>query len=149
MKNKKSSKTINFRTKLLYLLLIFWIIISIFDVGYNFIKLFSEAKFWVPLSEFQKRHEVYGNIFDFTIFVEKHTDNKSSILIYSKDDKAFFLGRYFLYPRSIKVVSDKVKINQAIKEANYNYIALDNYVKNFDGFTPIASGSSWIIYKRK
>jgi hypothetical protein len=149
MNNKKPFKTINFRTRLLYVLLIFWVIISIFDVGYNFIKLFSESMHWIPLSEFQKRHEVYGNIYDFTIFVGKHTDSKSSILIYSKDDKAFFLGRYFLYPRSIKVVSDKVKINQAIREVNFNYVVLDNYIENFDGFTPIASGSSWIIYKRK
>jgi len=144
----KKSK-VNF-SKLLFLLLIFlWIIISFFDVGYNFVKLFSESMHWLPLSEFQKGHEVYGNVYDFIVFIGKHTDIKSSILIYSKDDKSYFLGRYYLYPREIRLVLNKNQINQILDKSNFKYVAIDSGQINFKGFIPIASNSSWTIYKQK
>jgi hypothetical protein len=138
---------VSLKVKILSVVIFLWIVISIFDVSYNFVKSFSEAKFWLPLSDSQRRHEVYGSIYDFIVLIGKYTDNQSTILIYSKDNKAYYLARYYLYPRNINVVSNKNVINQILTKTNFDYIALDNCQQNFDKFTPVASSSSRTIIK--
>jgi hypothetical protein len=144
----KLLKQIDLKAKILYMFISIWVILSVFDVGFNLVKSYSEGKHWLPLSDTQKRQEVYGNIYNPINFISKKTESKSSILIYSKDDKAYYLGRYYLYPRNITVVSDNTKIESTLRNTNFDYLALDGYVQDFDRFKPVASGSFWTIFKR-
>jgi len=137
----------NLKIKIFFVVVFIWIVLSVFDVGFNFIKSFSEAKHWLPLSDVQKRHEIYGNIYDFVAFINNHTENYSSILVYSKSDLAYYLGRYYLYPRNINVISNKNEINQILTKKYFNYVALDNYQQNFNEYTVLVSVSPWTILK--
>jgi hypothetical protein len=140
--------------KFFLILILLWVALSFFDVSYNLVKSVSEAKFWLPLSESQKRHEIFGNIYDFINFVKNNSQEKSRILIFAKNDFAYFLGRYYLYPREIAVVSDLDKFKLAEKTKKYNYIAVFNKVIALDSYDLIASYSArdfvnWSIYKTK
>ncbi len=136
------------KKQIFLLLIFFWIILSIFDVFYNLIKFFPEARQWIFLSDSQKRVLVYGPIYNFLSFVDKYTNPNTSILIYSKDDKAYYLGRYMLYPKNITVV---VNTQQLIKEASnrkFNYVALNDYSTKLVDYKAIATVSSGILYKK-
>ena len=118
MKKFKQSYKIFF-----YILILLWVLISFFDVCYNSIKFISEAKYWLPLSDTQKRNEIFGDIYNFIIFVEQSTPERSNILILSNDDKAYYLGRYYLYPRNISVSVNSEDFLNIAKQGNFEYLA--------------------------
>lgn len=109
--------------------------------------------YWLPLTDNQKRHEIFGNIYDFIKFIENHTEENSKILIFSKDDKTYFLGRYLLYPRQIFVTFDTTELKKTDNIKNYKYIAVFNSSFALDKYEISASSSSglgnWQLYKKK
>lgn len=133
--------------KIFIWMLALWMIISVFDVFYNSIKFVSEARHWLPLSDEQKRVEVYGNVYNFLKFIEKNTPKKSSVLIYSKDDKAYYLGRYILYPRYVSVYG--ISYSNDLRINKFDYIASDSNINSLDNYYLIISDSGYFIFKYK
>jgi hypothetical protein len=112
--------------KFLSIFIILWAILSFFYVFYNILKFTTEAKTWLPLSDYQKRQKIFGNIYDFLFFVQSNTEEKSSVLIFAKNDLASLLGRYYLYPRSIEVVSNLSSFQLVKSQKKFNYTAFFN-----------------------
>ena len=142
MANKKFG-----RINIFVLLFIFWIVISVFNVFYNSFKFISEAKHLLPLSAEQKRYEVYGNFYKFIEFIGQNTPQNSSILINSKDDKAYYLGRYYLYPRFVSVFG--IKYTFDTKKGITDFIATDDFISTPSNYFVTASKSGYIIFKHK
>ena len=78
-----------------------WIAIALFRTLYNFSKLATEEREWYSLSTDEQREKDFGDSHNFFRFVQTHTRENSNILFYSKDTKAYFLGRYYLYPTKV------------------------------------------------
>lgn len=108
------------RKKILYVLLFLYFLIAIGNVGYNTIKTYSEIREWYFLTDTQKRYKLFGDLYTFFIFLDKNTPPKASLLIVSKDVRTFYLGRYYLYPKKITVVSLPKDIKM---QASPQYIA--------------------------
>lgn len=100
------------KIKLLNLFLTLYFLIAVGALFYNGIKTYFEIKEWYFLSDTQKRHHLFGDIYDFFAYINKHTPPKSSILIVSKDVRTFFLGRYYLYPRKLQVVTSEAEVGK-------------------------------------
>src|SRR5882724_6103981 len=99
-------------------LLFIMIISACFNVVYNSVKTISEVKEWTPLSDTQKRHKIFGDLYDFLILVKTYTKNDDHILIYAKDGEkyqTYFLSIYYLYPRRITSTVDNNEFIQVAK----------------------------------
>ncbi len=105
----------------LFVLLSFYCFIAVGIVGYNIVTTVSEIKDWYFLTDIQKRHKIFGNLYDFFTFIDKNTPENAKILIVSSDVRTFFLSRYYLYPKKIIVLSSPKDISD-LKIA-YEYIA--------------------------
>jgi hypothetical protein len=142
------------RNKLLLLLFTGWILLAVFDVFYNSVKSVSEFKTWFFLSDVQKKQMIFGDLYDFLIFIGDYTQKSDHILIYSKDVRTFFYGAYTLYPRIISVADNNPDFTKLIGKTKFDYVVLYDDKQNFNGYQLIASYSSKIskdfggIYKR-
>lgn len=88
-------------TKIIAIFISFWIAIAVFRTLYNFSKLATEEREWYSLSSDEQREKDFGDAHNFFRFVQTRTKTGSNILFYSKDTKAYFLGRYYLYPTKV------------------------------------------------
>lgn len=83
------------------LILILWFSLSCFRVLINFVNfIFQDSRLLFMTTE-KKKQEQYGDIYNFSKFIEQKTDQGSIILFQSQDLRNFFLLRYFTYPRKI------------------------------------------------
>ena len=128
--------------KILLLLFYCWIIIAVFNVGYNFLKTFSEVREWGYLSDAEKRHKIFGNNHEFFTLIKEHSPNNTKILIFSQDDMARFLSIYYLYPRRVTTTTDKEVFLKNIEKKTYPYIASYNFTFDTRDYEKIASFSS-------
>lgn len=101
-----------------FFLLSVWLVMSFLRTAYNFTKVFTEEKQWLFLSDEEKRIKIFGDSFVLYKFTEINTSKQANIVIISKDKKAYYLGRYFLYPRKITYASGIKEIN-LVEKPNY------------------------------
>lgn len=148
MKKVISLSKNSFKEKTLYILIIIWVSLSIFYVLYNSVKAFSEIKNWIFLTDFEKKQEIFGDIYLFLVFVGNNTENNSNILIYSQDVKTFYLGAYYLYPRLIAVVDNKKDFNLRVNSGNFKYAAVFNSGIKPEKYKSVISDSLGSIYKK-
>ena len=111
---------------ILFIVVFFWVVFSVFNTLFNTAKSYSEVKEWAYLSDTQKRHKIFGNIYDFCIFLNENTPKDAEILVYSNDVKTYYLCLYYLYPRSLYVADDKKQFNDFVQKKRYKYIATFN-----------------------
>ncbi len=109
-------------TKILFFLFFLWIAISLLRTFYNFSKLATEERKWYGLSDEQKRVLQFGDLHSFFRFIQSHTKNRSTILFFTDDAKAYYLGRYYLYPT--KVIGKFEPILWNSKKQTYDYIVI-------------------------
>ncbi len=129
--------------KIVFKLLIFlWIILAFFNVFYNSWKTISEVREWAPLSDSQKRHKLFGDLYDFFVLIKNHTGTKDHVLIFSNDGRTHFLSIYYLYPRIIESTNDDKRFIELFRSKKFTYIAsFDNPALSKD-YIQIASYSS-------
>lgn len=98
--------------------------ISILRVGNNYLKIFTEEFYWLNLSDNQKRVRIFGDIYNYIQFVQNNTEEKSKIAFLSPGGKAFYLSRYYLYPRRVTYLKTQKDINNIIKSRDYDYLIM-------------------------
>ena len=124
-------------TKFFFLILFLWILFAFFSVLYNSTKAISEIIIWGSLSDDEKRHKIFGNLHDFFIFINTHTESDSDILIYSHDVKTHYLGIYYLYPRRIITIDNNKDLLAFEKTGKFHYIAVYNDTIEFTHYEKI------------
>jgi hypothetical protein len=112
------------KTKTFFCILLAWLLISIFNVFYNLFKSISEIKTWFPLSDYQKRQMIFGDLYPFLFFVGANSSKNSNILIYSNDVKTFYLSIYYLYPRTVTVVDNEKDFKEELNSKKFKYVAI-------------------------
>lgn len=122
--------------KLIFKLLLFLLIsLSILSVFININKSFSEFKTWGHLTDFEKRNKIFGDTYDYLLFIDKNSNNENKVLIYSEDIQAPQLARYYLYPVLVDVVEDKEELIINSRNKEYNLLFSFNYkpkIKDFE-----------------
>ena len=134
--------------KIMFQLLIFiWVIISFFNIFYNGVKSFSEMQEWGTLTDSEKRHKLFGSVYDFIMLIQNHTSKNDRILIYSKDIKTHYLSIYYLYPRVVTTTNDKQMFLQLIKTKKFVHIASYGSPITADNYEKVASLSAKVSDK--
>lgn len=123
-------------------LLSLWIVFSLVSVVYNTLKIFPETKQWFFLSDLQKRQQIFGDIYDFLVFIEKNTSYNSDVAILSADVKTHYLSLYYLYPRKIVDTSTQSRLSTLATSKKITYIATYNNSIDYPQYEKIASFSS-------
>lgn len=123
---------------LLFFLFALWIIIGFFNVAYNSKKAISEVKEWFFLSDYEKRHKIFGDLYDFSLFLNQHTERDAKILLFSKDGMMYGVGRYYTYPRDITPAKDKNDFIRLIKSKQFKYVLFYDEKMTIDGYEQIA-----------
>lgn len=106
----------------LILLIGLWTLIASLRTLYNVTKLFTEEKQWFFLSDEQKKEKSFGDLHTFYRFAESHTPLNSRILFLSPGGKAYYLGRYYLYPRKIFAVVNPSDISQKLNKEKFDFL---------------------------
>lgn len=103
-------------------LIVVWTALAAARTFYNFSKLFSEEKEWYFLSDEAKRRKLFGDLYYFFRFVEKNTSREARIIFYAPGGKAYYLGRYYLYPRRLTYAKTENEVRNFVKSNRYDYI---------------------------
>jgi hypothetical protein len=142
--------------KFIFVILIgFWIFIAFFNVLYNSFKTVSEIKEWVPLSDSQKRYETIGDSYNFSAFINAHTQSNAKILFYSETGLPYFYARYYSYPRKLYWYENNDPSIKSTRPKKYDVIAFYDMRTSLNGYTLLASisakqsGYFGSLYKRK
>ncbi len=132
-------------SKILFLLLsvciFLWVVLSIFRTGNNLLKVYTERNL-IFASDEDKRYEIFGELHPFFKFIEKKTEENSTItfLILNKDidNRFYYLSYYYLYPRKIKYIPENELKNNLIYNQNVYLITFgfiqdkNEYIHNMD-----------------
>lgn len=129
----------------LYILLGIYFLIAVGNVGYNGLKTYTEVRDWYFLSDTQKREKIFGDLYTAFLFIDKNTVENASLLIVSSDVRAFFLGRYYLYPKKITVVATAKELAQ---QALPEYVASIGSSLKLKGYMLIKTKGNVFLYKR-
>lgn len=135
-------KTDNLSKKISSILISTWIVLAFLSVFYNGVKISSEIKEWGSLSDFQKRQKIFGDKYDFIIFIQNHTKEQEQIIIFSQDPMTFYLSRYYLYPMLVYWAKDKNDLQRLIETHKFSYIASYRDKIKINGFELAASSSA-------
>lgn len=124
------------KNNILTVLFFLWVIIAIFNVCYNTVKAVSEVKQWAFLTDQEKRYEIFGDPYNFCLFINKNTPKNAHVLFFSGDLMQYYLARYYVYPRIIINTNSKSGLKNLAKTGKFTYIvfynspvALKNYKK--------------------
>ncbi|HVZ11463.1 MAG TPA: hypothetical protein VG965_00360 [Patescibacteria group bacterium] len=85
----------------LLFLLLAWVVIASFRTISNTMKIFTEERQWVFLTDDQKRGKIYGDVYSMYKKIDGVTKKESNILLWSQDGKTFYILRYLLYPKRV------------------------------------------------
>lgn len=110
--------------KLLFVLIIVWLIISISRTIFNVSKIITEEKNWIKLTEEQKREKLFADLYPFYKFIEKKIPQNSTIAFLAPGGKAYYLGRYYLYPRRLIYLTNSKDLNNKLKKCSFNYLVI-------------------------
>ena len=111
------------KNRILIVILTVFLFIALVRTVNNFSKIYTEEGSWIGLSDFEKRKRLYGDIFVFFTFINANTQSRAKILFLTTDGRAYYLSKYYLYPRIVTVI----RIDKKIPEYNlqqYDYIAV-------------------------
>ncbi len=99
---------------LLFICLTLWTFISVIRSFYSLSKVFTEEKKWIFMNDYQKRSNLYGDIYQIYNSLNEETLNTDNIYLVTNDGKSFFLLRYLLYPKKILWFTsiEKIPLNQ-------------------------------------
>lgn len=143
------------KNKIFSWIIVLWIFLAFFSLVYNLGKTYFEIKEWASLSDSEKRYKIFGDVYDFNIFLNNNTNKNAYILLYSQDTIAYYLGRYLIYPKKIVNKTNKNEFLNLVKKKSYTYVATYNTDVPFEGYIKVASFSSKTLknfgglYKRK
>ncbi len=131
-----------------------WIVLAFFSISYNSVKSISEYKEWGTISDTQKRQKIFGDLYDFYLLIDSHTEKNAHILLYASDMMPYFVERYYLYPKIITFTSDTSELTKFIESRKFKYIALyDADIQTTDyikiGSLPSTNKHKGILYKIK
>jgi len=129
---KMKDKLANSAQILFILLIIVWFVISIIRVANNVLRIYTQERQWIFLTDDQKREKLFGEPFDFLTLIANKTPSTAKIATFlPKPDiepGSFYLSQYFLYPRNVQSISP---INEGIlKKDKFEYLAI-YYPKNY------------------
>lgn len=123
MRFLKRNKIITFTS----FILIVWILLALVRTGLNFSKVLSEEISWISLTRIQKEELLFGDLYTFFSGIDQKTAKRSRILLYSTDGKAYFYGRYYLYPKGIYWAKTVTSLNRELQTKRYDYLAIYNF----------------------
>lgn len=138
-----------------FILVFFWISLSVFNVFYNSTKTLSEIREWGPLSEDQKRLKLFGASHEFSVFINAHTTPNTKILFYSETGMPYFYARYYSYPRHLYWYQNNSEYVKSKYPEHFDYVALYNMHPSIKDYEYVASFSAkyssvtGYLYKRK
>ena len=144
---------INKKIVFFYLLMI-WIFIGFFNVFYNSLKSYSEAKQWLFLTNEQKLYVLYGNVVNVYTLINKSSDVNAKTLLYTNDNMLFFLIRYYIYPKKIIWVTNEKNYQKQIATKTFTFLIDCEQKMGKSGYKKIAnfnsqqSGSVCSLYQR-
>lgn len=136
-------------------MIVLWILLAFLSLVYNLGKTYFEIKEWGYLSDTEKRHKIFGDAYDFSLFLNNNTEKNAYIFLYSNDAMSYYLGRYIIYPKKIVKITTENEVLNLIKNKEHKYIATYNIEIPFEGYIKVASFSSktsknfGFLYKRK
>lgn len=113
------------RSYINYLLLILmsvWFVIAFLRTSYNVLKIYTEEKAWISLSDEEKRNKIFGDLHTFFRFVQRNTKEGSRILFLSPGGKTYYVGLYYLYPTKIIYVKNIIEARELMKKNKFNYL---------------------------
>lgn len=120
-------KVSNFNKKsvfILCLILLLWIFISVGRTMHNLFKIFTEEVEWTMLTIDQKNLKAFGNDFNLFESIKKKHPERTNVLLYTKDLKPYYYGRYYLYPSLIYHASNKAQFAKIVKELPFTVVVL-------------------------
>ncbi len=107
-----------------------WFGISIVRTFINLGKFVVSEMHLVLSSEEQRRRETYGELYDFCIFVNDNTTERSTIYFLTSDVHAFYFCRYEVYPRKMFLIKDLNSTSAyTIKENDYLLVLQSNNIQ--------------------
>lgn len=127
----------SFRKIIIICLLISFFGFSLFTVFYNTIKIIPEFNEWGVLTDKQKREKIFGDQYTFYQQLNTRTDANAHILFYTDTGMAYYVERYYLYPKKIIYLSDKKEFLKAVASRKYTYVAIYNEDLTLDGYKKI------------
>ena len=138
---------------LFFLLVCIWIGLSLLAVSVNAMRFVTDYREWGVLTDTQKRQKLFGERYTFSILMNEKTNKNAHILFYTDDEMAFYISRYYLYPKTIIFEHDKKKAIEAIKEKKFPYLAFFNRSLSTPGYEvvgslPNGSNHKAYIYKK-
>lgn len=139
--------------KILLVFLIIWTAFAVVSVAYNAVKTISEVKEWAFLSDNEKRYKIFDNLHDYFVFIQNNTNPNGSILLYSEDARAFYLSKYYLYPRKVDLADNVQDLKKMADSGEYMYLAVSEDKVVPQVYQMAASGSSkknleFFLYKK-
>lgn len=118
----------------------------------NISKIYTEEKSWIFLSEERKKQKLYGDLYYFYRDIKNMTPK--TIYLLSKDGKAYYLGRYLLYPQRIywtdneTIYHDKVNKTENSIAAIYHQQDFLKSSKKLNGYSTVRNNNMVIgVYK--
>lgn len=123
------------------IILTVWVITSSVSVLCNLLNIPREYRVWGGLSDRQKRQKIFGSVYDFAIFIKDNTKGED-VLLFSKNDMAYFLSRYYLYPQNIYWNQDEKKLLDLAKSMKFRYVVSYDDRLKIKGYQKINSFSS-------
>lgn len=102
----------------------FWLVLSVVRVGYGYLKIYTQEKDIIFLSDEQKKQIQFGDLHNFYTFVNTHTESNSKIAFLSPGRKAYFLSRYYVHPRKIYYAQDTQSLEYIMKAKKIDYIVV-------------------------
>lgn len=141
------------RKKILLLFITVWFLFASFSVIYNSTNTISEIQNWYVLSDTEKRQKIFGDLYDFFVFVKHHIPDGSTVFVFSQDVRTHYFGMYMLYPTRQVDTNDQKTLMRMVSTKKYEYIATFNYAIRNPSYIEIAQFSTDTaygkVYKRK
>lgn len=104
--------------RLLLVLLGFWFLFSVMRVGYNAGKFLLEDWQVLLKTDQYKKEVTYGDYGTLAAVISKESPKDQQIYLYTSDGKAFFLTRYFVYPKKVIWLKNAYQLQEVIKTGN-------------------------------
>jgi len=126
-------------------LIVIWIAIACFNVLYNLQKTYTEFKEWAFLSDSEKRHKIFGNLYDFQMLIRQNTRPNDRILIFhngGEQYQIYFFSIYNLYPRRIRTTISKKEFRELLNNKQFPYVAALNFPIESKHYKKVASFSA-------
>lgn len=132
-----------------------WVFLAFGNIVLNYVKAGTQENSLFFLSEQQKKHVIFGDLYNVLELINSTTPISSHILLYTNDPRAFYFGIYTSYPRIISVAKTPKELINETQRVKFmfivtynNSLALNNY-QQIASYTSKTSKNFGIVYKRK